>query len=538
MFTVKRCAVLFFVLFLAGCGTPKSRALNQDSLIPLSSDCGNADVLAEQGGLCLPGQDGPSIEVMNRGGAPVSGEAKDSGYKKPDDSSQDLLNSALDFYRASQEYWNEGSPESAIEALDQAYALILEVNADDRAELIQQKEDLRFMVSRRILEIYASRHTAANGSHKAIPHTLNEHVEKEIKLFQGAEREFFLDSYRRSGRHRGMIMEALREAGLPEDISWLPLIESGFKVNALSRARALGLWQFIPSTGYKFGLSRDKWIDERLDPEKSTRAAIAYLKELHRIFGDWTTVLAAYNCGEGTVLRVIRNQKVNYLDNFWDLYERLPRETARYVPRFLAVLHILKDPGGYGFSLEEPDSPLPYEYVSVEKPVRLKDVAKKLGVESGDLIALNTELRFQATPDRPYALKVPPGEGQVLLASLDEIPKWSPPKKRYAYHRVRRGETLSTIAHRYRTSVSSIMRANRLRSRNMIRAGKVLKIPLRWTSRSYSSYKLSSNGDYRVRRGDSLWLIAKRFNTTTGRLKKLNNLTSAMLSVGQVLRIR
>ena len=116
-------------------------------------------------------------------------------------------------------------------------------------------------------------------------------------------------------------------------------MESGFKIQAYSRARALGLWQFIPSTGYKFGLSRDEWVDERMDVEKSTQAAIAYLKELHGMFGDWLTVLAAYNCGEGRVLRVISRQHINYFDRFWDLYNQLPRETARYVPR-LSLIHI------------------------------------------------------------------------------------------------------------------------------------------------------------------------------------------------------
>ena len=172
-----------------------------------------------------------------------------------------------------------------------------------------------------------------------------------------------------------MIVGALKEAGLPEELAWLPLIESGFKTRAFSSARALGLWQFIPSTGYKFGLKRDTWIDERLNQEKATKAAIAYLKELHQIFGDWTTVLAGYNCGEGRVLKRIRNQKINYLDNFWDLYTQLPRETARYVPRFLATLHILKDPAGYGFILGEPDAPVSYETVNIQKSVQLKEVA-------------------------------------------------------------------------------------------------------------------------------------------------------------------
>ena len=240
------------------------------------------------------------------------------------------LDEALELCEVSQVYWQEGELENAVEALDRAYALILNVNTSNRPKLIQQKEDLRFMISKRILEIYASRNIVVNGNHNAIPIVINRHVQAEIDLFtKGRERRFFIESYRRSGRYRDKIVNALKAAGLPEELSWIPLIESGFKVNALSRARALGLWQFIPSTGYKFGLQRNKFIDQRMDPEKSTRAAIEYLKELHRIFGDWSTVLAAYNCGEGRVLKVIRSQNVNYLDNFWDLYERLPRETAR-----------------------------------------------------------------------------------------------------------------------------------------------------------------------------------------------------------------
>ncbi len=267
------------------------------------------------------------------------------GAAAPAQKVQTDLDDALDLCQLSQDYWQQGELENAVDALDRAYALILSVDTSDQPKLIQQKEDLRFMISKRILEIYASRNIVINGNHKAIPITINRHVQAEIDLFtKGRERRFFVDSYKRSGRYRDKIVESLQEAGLPQELSWLPLIESGFKVNALSRSRALGMWQFIPSTGYKFGLSRDKFIDQRMDPERSTRAAIEYLKELHRLFGDWSTVLAAYNCGEGRVLRLIRGQNINYLDNFWDLYQRLPRETARYVPRFLATLHILNNP--------------------------------------------------------------------------------------------------------------------------------------------------------------------------------------------------
>jgi membrane-bound lytic murein transglycosylase D len=310
---------------------------------------------------------------------------------------------------------------------------------------------------------------------------MNDHVMREIQLFQSLERDFFLESYKRSGRYRNDMVKALKQAGLPEELSWLPLVESGFKARALSRARAFGLWQFIPSTGYKFGLKRNYWIDERLDPSKATAAAIAYLKELHQMFGDWATVLAAYNCGEGSVARAIRNQKVSYLDNFWDFYERLPRETARYVPRFLAVLSIVKDPAKYGFTFEEMERPLSYETVTIEKPVHLKSVAEKIGCSFEDLCALNPELRREATPDTSYTLKVPPGKGEVILANLDNIAKYTAPRVSYVVHRVRRGENLSIIALRYRTTIEKIVRANNIRRSRLLRVGQRLKIPTRYS---------------------------------------------------------
>jgi len=513
---VFRYAAVLLLLLTFGCSLSRSSSLNTNTASPSKTNNYRYDT---------PSSDRATADEE------IDGEA------------QNILDTALEYSETSQEFWAEGEIEKSIEALDQAYTLILQVNPGNSSKLIQQKDDLRFMISRRILEIYASRYTAVNGNHNAIPMTMNQHVLKEIKRFQTTERDFFIESYRRSGRYRSEMLTALRKAGLPRELSWLPLIESGFKVKAFSRARALGLWQFIPSTGYKFGLKRTTWIDERLDPTKSTDAAIAYLKELHHIFGDWATVLAAYNCGEGKVLRVIRSQKINYLDNFWDLYERLPRETARYYPRFLATLFILKDPVAYGFHLEELDGPLHYEVVTIEKPVHLKTVAEQLDVTYELLTAQNPELRRRATPPTPYALKVPPGARELLLANLDSIPKWTPPKRKYVYHRVRRGESLSLIAMKYRTSVGRIARANNIRRRHFIRAGQRLKIPLRSrgvrrTAAARGSYTLLPGGKYKVQRGDSLWVIAKKFHTDADTIRQINKLKTSQLEVGQVLQVK
>jgi len=454
---------------------------------------------------------------------------------------QPLLDEALDYCEISQEFWQKGELENAIDALDQAYSLILTVDTADHPKLIQQKEDLRFLISRRILEIHASRNIVVNGNFHEIPVNINRYVRAEIENFTtGNEREFFVQSYMRSGRYRSQIVSQLRAAGLPEQLSWLPLIESGFKPKALSRARALGLWQFIPSTGYKFGLARDKFVDERLDPEKSTHAAIAYLKELHQIFGDWTTVLAAYNCGEGRVLRVIREQNVNYLDNFWDLYERLPYETARYVPRFLATLHIVGNLDQYGFDDLPMESPADYEIIEVTKQVHLKKVAGVIGAAEKQLADLNPELRYRILPPRKYALKIPPDTGSTLYANLDRIPVSQPPEPAFVYHRVRRGETLSIIARKYRTRVRSIMRANNLHSSHYIVAGRLLKIPQRgykYSRRAAKSGTVAGASGHTVKRGDSLWNIANRYGTTTKKIQELNNLQTTELHIGQVLKL-
>ncbi len=454
---------------------------------------------------------------------------------------QPMLDEALNLCEVSQEFWQKGELDNALEALDQAYALILDADISDQPKLIQQKEDLRYLISRRILEIYASRNIVVNGNHNAIPVEINKYVQAEIDNFTiGAEKDYFVEAYRRSGRYRPHIVSELKKAGLPVELSWLPLIESAFKVRALSKARALGLWQFIPSTGYKFGLSRDKYIDGRLDPDKSTLAAIAYLKELHHIFGDWTTVLAAYNCGEGRVLRVIREQNVNYLDNFWDLYERLPYETARYVPRFLATLHIIENLDRYSLDTAPLDSPYTFEQVEVAKQMHLKNVARVVGTSEKQLIDLNPELRYKILPPSNYVLKVPPGTGRILMAGLDEIPVSKPPSRTFVYHRVRRGETLSIIARKYRTRVRSIMRANNLRSSHYIVAGRLLKIPQRgyqYQRPKYQKTYTRRKTAHTVSRGDSLWNIAKRYGTTTKKIQELNSLETTELYIGQVLRL-
>ncbi len=453
-----------------------------------------------------------------------------------------VLEDALYVYQDSQLAWEKGDFDTALATLDDAYSLILKLNLPPDSSLIQEKNDLRLLIAQRIQEIYASQLTAVGNNHQTIPLVENEHVENQIKLFQNAERKFFEQSYKRSGLYRQMILEELRKAGLPEELSWVPLIESGFQVRAYSRARALGPWQFISSTGYRYGLKRDRWIDERMDPIKSTKAALKYLHDLHSHFGDWTTALAAYNCGEYKVKKVIRNQRFNYLDNFWDLYLMLPRETASFVPRFIATLLIVNDPEKYGFNLPTPDTPLEFVRLPMNSPIRLSSLSKAMGLKENVLSSLNPELRHGATPGYEYVLRVPLGFAEKAMIALNTLPTWIPPEATYRIHRVRRGESLSIIAQRYRTSISAIARLNRLRRVDLIKSGQRLKIPVR--GRSYASSpppKLVKEGKkliYIVRRGDSLYKIASAFSTTVGKIKKDNSLEKDTLDVGQKIVIQ
>ena len=480
---------------------------------------------------------GPS--ALARDGMAEASPATERLIEEPSEETDggELVSEALEATESARVFWQEGDTESALETLDRAYELLLQI--PDDADLNRQKEDLRHLISRSVVEIYRSQLTTASELGSSIPIVVNEQVQHEINRFTGPERRFFLESYRRSGEYRPMIVRKLREAGLPEELSWLPLVESGFKNRALSSARALGMWQFISSTGSRYGMQRTHWVDERMDPEKSTEAAIGYLTDLHGMFGDWNHALAGYNCGEHRVLRVIRRQETA-LDDFWDVYNQLPRETARYVPRFLATLAIVKDPAKYGMELPEPLTPPAIERVSLTRHAKLTELDRALGLEKGRLAALNPELRRKTTPSTPYTLRVPRETAASFETKLAALPAYvPPPEETFVRHRVRRGETLSTIARRYRTSVGAITRANNLRSKHRIRVGQRLKIPKR-SGRSVARAtpaKASASWRHTVRRGDSLWKLASRYGTTVDRIKRDNGLRGNQLSIGQRLKI-
>jgi membrane-bound lytic murein transglycosylase D len=470
----------------------------------------------------------------------IAGELE-ADEEEPETEPEEMQRWALELCQSAEQLLDEGDVEGALSALDRAYELMLSLpdNGDD--SFLQAKEDIRILVADLLIRHYRTGRSAAARPTASwdleIPIVNNDHVRREIQSFTTKERELFIEGYRRSGRYRPMILAKLEEAGLPSQLSWLPMVESWFKVRAYSRASAVGMWQFISSTGLRYGLSRDAWVDERFDPDKATEAAIAYLVDLHGIFGDWPKALAAYNCGEARVQRLQRRSATEYLD-FWDLYELLPRETRRYVPRLFAALQIIEDPEKYGMTLPEPDPP-PAELttVTVERAVKLEALDELLGLEKGTLGELNPELRYRGTPRRAYDLKVPSGHEEALVAGIDSVPEWRPPQTRYVVHRVRRGQTLSVIARRYGTSVRAIQRVNNLRSANRIRTGQRLRIPVRGRGAVRRTSRTAVNGIHTVHRGESLGVIAHAYGTTVSRLKRDNGLSSDLIYPGQKIRV-
>jgi membrane-bound lytic murein transglycosylase D len=466
-------------------------------------------------------------------------EESDPVTEEPDPA--DVQQEALELCQSAAEFLDQGDVDDALASLDRAYELMLMLPSNGDESFLQAREDIRRLVADLIVRTYESQHAVAAAPATSFDLEIrlveNDHVKREIQSFTNGERQAFLDAYRRSGRYRPMMLAKLEEAGLPSQLSWLPLVESHFKIRALSRASALGLWQFIASTGQRYGLSRDGWIDERMDPEKSTDAAIAYLTDLHDLFGDWPKALAGYNCGEARVQRLQRNASGEYLD-FWDLYSRLPRETRRYVPRLYAALLIIENPEKYGMVLPEPDPPLPaWAEVQVDRPVQLTVLDQNLGLPEGTLKNLNPELRHGATPPQTYALKVPAGSETTLMAKIADIPEWKPPTPATVTHRVRRGDTLSGIAARYGTSVGAIMRTNNLRSANRIWPGQRLQVPVSGGRAPSTASFNPTSGEHTVRRGESLYSIARQYRTTVDRLKRDNRLSGTTIYPGQKLKV-
>ncbi len=385
----------------------------------------------------------------------------------------------------------------------------------------------------------------------AIP--TNTRVSSYVELFTTSRKRFLEDALSRGSRYLPMIQAIFRDEGLPDDLVYLPLIESAFRSSAVSRAGATGIWQLMRTTATFNGLSRDWYVDERLDPEKSTRAAARLLKTLYGMFGDWHLSLAAYNAGAG---RIQQAMKRSQRDTFWDMLDGrkryLPKETQEYVPLFLAALQIAHDPVAYGLNVSGiVDQPL-YDVVRLTRPLDLRRVADWLGTTVDVIKDLNPELRRWTTPARAaeYALKVPAGFGDVLEARLlDSSPS------DLTQHVVKKGETLLTVARKLNVTRADLAEANYLPVTAKLNTGDTLIVPRAPETLSpplstnlasaAATESTSSRWDtpglaklvHLVRPGDTIDSIARAYRTTASALREWNGLVANIIVPGQELTI-
>jgi len=372
-----------------------------------------------------------------------------------------------------------------------------------------------------------------------VPIEFNTHVRNAIYYFQNGGREDMAKWLKRSGRYIPLMKKILSEEGIPEDMVYLSMIESGFSPKAYSRARAVGLWQFIYSTGKIYGLNRNQWIDERRDPVKSTKAAAKHLNDLYKETDDWNNVMAMYNSGPRRI-----SQQLKEMENieFWDL--QLPRETKNYVPSFMAAVVISKAPEIFGFDNIEKDPPFEFDAVEVHPYTSLKTVAKCSGVDITEIRELNPEILRDRVPlgENKYTLRIPKGSQDKFLAEYANVPieKYEPP--RLSSVRVRRGDTFSGIADRNRVSISRLRAANpHITNINRLQIGQRINIPGTTTqSTNYQTITVSRDDafEYTVKKNDMLGILAERNKTTLRTLQALNNMgIRTKIYVGQKLLI-
>ncbi len=365
---------------------------------------------------------------------------------------------------------------------------------------------------------------------------INKHVVNHITYFQTRIKDKFTLWLSRSSLYIPMMRQVLREYALPEDLVYISLIESGFNPNAYSRAKAAGTWQFMKSTGKKYGLRIDDWVDERRNPAKSTVAAARYLKDLFEMFGDWDLAMASYNAGEGKIQRALIKSKGN---DFWDLTSTklIRSETKEYVPKFMAATLIAKNPERYGFEVEY-QNPMPYDEVTVDSPTDLAIIARASEVPLEEIKELNPHLKRNMTPpgEKEFVVHVPSGKGEIFYKNFNSIPREE--RLKTQRYKAKKGETLATISRNQGIPVDVLCAINGFNKDKILKEGDYItlapfltmprkKIEYASIEKGISPKRGTGDNDdliYRVRKGDTLWDISKKFNIPVGQIKKWNSI--------------
>ena len=359
----------------------------------------------------------------------------------------------------------------------------------------------------------------------------NEKVRYFVDYYTGRARKTFKIWLERSGRYLPMMREIFAEAGLPKDLAYLAMVESGFNDKAYSWAHAVGPWQFIESTGRRYGLKNDWWHDERRDPEKATRAAAHFLSDLYKSFdGDWYLAVPSYNAGPGKLRQAVKRYKTR---DFWELSrgKYLKAETKNYLPKLLAVILIAKQPEKYGFTDLEYQEPIAYETMALPSSTDLEVLARLSGSDYASIKKLNPELKRWCTPPaaKGFEVRLPVGSQPLFAEKYAQLPKRE--RANYVRHKVKSGDTLLALSHRYGVRVTDIKRLNSIKNSRTLQIGTNLIVPLNPDSNGLKplaelkdDYKRSRLSRYTVRSGDSLWKISRKFNVTEKQLRVWNKL--------------
>ena len=473
-------------------------------------------------------------------------------------------------YKIGQDNYHAGHLEAAKENFDRAFNLLLESSLDVRSDERLQQEFDRVLDGVNGLELQALQEGDGFTQQKSEPAPIDEanevtyHVDPNLKAKAEAEvkathsdlplmmtdpvagyisyfstrgRGTLEHALARSGRYQEMIQRVLREEGVPQELIYLAQAESGFHPLALSRAGARGMWQFMASRAKGYGLERDWWVDERQDPEKSTRAAARHLKDLYSEFGDWYLAMAAYNSGPGTVQSAVK--RTGYAD-YWQLYKRnvLPKETRNYVPIILAVTIMAKNPAQYGLDKVVTEKPVASDAVKIDYPVDLRLVAECVDASTSTLQDLNPSLLRLTTPkDREFELRLPAGTKDRYLSSITAIP----PDMRvwWRYHKVAPGDTLTSVARAFHTSRQAIVQANNLDGDENLRVESELIIPVapgKHPAEEIASYSRHAT-TYKVRKADTVQTVADNFGVPPAMVRRWNHLKGDSVRGRRVLYI-
>lgn len=478
----------------------------------------------------------------------------------------DLVASVENEYQAGLAKYQAGQPDAAKEDFDNAFNALLESKLDIRSDDRLQKEFDRITegvnqlnLSDSVADSEAEKSEPApidetNGitpsadastrakaqaeiksTHSDLPLMMTDQVAGYISYFSNRGRGTFERAFARSGRYHDMMVRILKQEGVPQDLIYLAQAESGFQPTAVSRAGARGIWQFMGSRARGYGLQRSMWVDDRQDPEKSTRAAARHLKDLYAQFGDWYLAMAAYNSGPGTVQAAVK--RTGYAD-FWELYRRnvLPKETRNYVPIILAVTIVTKNLSHYGFDDVSMDEPAAFDSVTINYPVDLRLVADCVNSTPAELQQLNPSLLRLSTPkEGAFDLHLPAGTKQQYQTAIATIP--SSMRLWWRYPTVHSGDTLASLARSYRTTPKSIEEANHLDSSELPTDAKLI-IPItpgKHVSDTATYARRITR--YKVRKGDTVQTVAENFGVSAQMLRRWNGLRGESLHGRTVLAL-